>query len=187
MTFLKISKDIKNINADDYQDEVIQSNDGLFGSFQNKQNKYIWKKYDEDKMRNAINAYKFWNNDHSYLIYKKQDVEKIISSLKKDLKKENIMLFYKKNMGEWYDGELHFIDYLWDDVCEQIKKEYGDWRNYSFVMTDDIYVLLAMKSGKITFQHHILKKDIEKINKVLNKYKQKKSKFSNSKSIILEL
>jgi hypothetical protein len=187
MDFLRISKDVKDIDPNEHKRIAIMTNNGLYGSVKNKQNKYVWKKYDEDKMMNAVNAFKFWNHDHSNIIHNRNTVEKLISNLKKDLKKENIMLFYKKNMGLWHDGELHFIDYLWDDVCNEIEEKHEDWTKCSFIMTDDIYVLDAMMLGKLTFQHNILKKDIEGINKVLNKYKTKSGKFKNSKSIILEL
>jgi hypothetical protein len=162
--------DIKIKKASDYEDKVVvDSNTGnKYASVLTKSNKFIWKKYDEDEMSNAIKAFKYFNwNWKDLFKYSITDVNKLIRNLKKDLKKEGIFLYYMEHMGRWYDGEIHFIDYLWDDVTKIVDKEYGSWIGKSFVLFDDIHVLHAIQFGKLQIQHNIVSKDIEKFNVVL--------------------
>ncbi len=173
---------IKDLNPEEYKDKIVTAKDGLYGSVMQNNNKFKWKKYDEDKYSNAINAYIYWNNlsnDYKkaegeeakkHFKYPLKNINGVISTFKKKLvlysKKYGseyvIDLYYDENQGKWYDGELHFVDYLWTDVCELVERKYnnGDWLKYPFFMTDDIYVINAMlknssNRGKLTLQHHI--------------------------------
>jgi hypothetical protein len=74
-------------------------------------------------------------------------------------------------MGQWYDGKLHFIDYLWSDGINELKNEYKivDEFKHSFMITDDIYVLNALQTGELIFQHNILLKDVKHLKEVYKK------------------
>ena len=157
------TKSIKDENANDHKDNVVKFKEGLFGSVYIEDKKtFIWKKYDEDKYSNAVNAYIFWNNIKNtpealgkYFSVKLSVVEKVINDFKKELKKFKIELYYDKKQGKWYDGQTHFVDYLWTDICNIVEKKNQNCMDVCFVMTDDIYVLRAMKNKSLFFQHNI--------------------------------
>lgn len=199
---IKLSIDSKSSDPNENKDNIVHFKNGTFGSvFDKKLNKFIWKKYNEDKYSNAVNAYIFWNNlkytpefTRNRFKIKLSTIHNIINSLTKDLKKDNTELYYIKNQGRWYDGVNHFIDYLWDDVCSIVEKKHKSWLNVNFIFTDDIYVLRAMLNKSLIFQHNIVKdsNEIIKFQKVLSDFQKnnknivkeiKPTKFNKNKSI----
>ncbi len=188
---LKLSIDSKSADPNENKDNIVQFKNGTFGSvFDKKLNKFIWKKYDENKYSNAVNAYIYWN-DLSYTSeytgdrfkVKLSTINNSIQNLSKVLKQDNVELHYIKNQGRWYDGVNHFIDYLWDDVCSIVEKKHKGWLNVNFIFTDDIYVLRAMLNKSLIFQHNIVKdsNEIIKFQKVLSDFQK------NNKNIIKEI
>lgn len=171
---------IKDLKPEDDGDSVVDAKEGKFGSVL-VGDTFVWKKYDEDKLANAVNAFIYWNNlkkeDYSnFFKVDKRIVEKAITTFKKKLELVSrkykldvgIELYYDKKQGKWYNGNLHFVDYLWDDVCDIVKQKHGNWLKRSFFLVDDVYVLSAMRFKKLSIQHHIVKSD-DKDSKLLHK------------------
>lgn len=178
-------------NANDHKGKVLDGLDGYeYASIKNNNNEYEWKLIDDDEM-NAINIFKFWHNDediNSYIIHDEAKAITLINDLTDELKKYNIHLFYIDYMGKWYDGEYHFVDYLWDEVCDKIKDDdLGDMNTLSFIFTDDVYLLRALKNGKLYFQHNILDKDVENLVKTIKKITGIELHYSSENSIILNI
>lgn len=149
-----------------------------------KKDKWKWKwiEYPEETHSNAVKSFKFFVRDwKDKLKYTEKDAMKLINKLKKDLSKENIYLCYLDNMGTWYGGENHFIDYLWTDAENEIADKFGDTPK-SYIITDDIYVLDFLRDGKMSFKHSILKEDIGKFENIMKKY-IKRYKYNEDKSI----
>ena len=184
-----LSIDSRNSNPDEHKDNIVKFKNGTFGSvFDKKLNRFVWKKYNEDKYANAVNAYIYWNDlkYNSEFIgdkfkVKLSVVEKVIKSLAKEFKKESIDVHYIKNQGKWFDGVNHFVDYLWTDVCAIVEKKHKKkWTEVSFIFTDDIYVLRAMLNKKLIFQHNIAK-NYTKIDEMMKLFK------NNNKHIIQDI
>lgn len=175
-----IKQCIKDLKPQDDGDSIVDAKEGKFGSVL-VGDKFVWKKYDEEKLANAVNAYIYWNNlkkeDYSnFFKIERKMVEKAISTFKKKLEivsrkyklSAGMELYYDKKQGKWYNGNLHFVDYLWDDVCSVVEHKYGNWIKRSFFLVDDVYVLEAMKFKKLHIQHHIVESD-DKDSKLLHK------------------
>lgn len=205
---------VKEIDAKDKQYEIIEFKEGKFASVEVKENIYKWKPMTEknlDKINNAVNQFKFWNayklkNNLIEFEIELNSINHFISLFNKMIKKlckeKNlplIELYYEKNQGKWYDGEHHFVDYLWDDVIYSVKEKHGDWLNINFLMTDDVYVLQCMLNKKLYFQHNIKgKNSISLVNHALEITKEifnnssridkvkSVNKFNQKKSIIIE-
>jgi hypothetical protein len=162
-----LAKDNKNI-------VVIDSNTKkIFGSVERKNNKFAWCEIYKNKMCNAIYQYKYWNFDwRNDFKFNLGDIKKLISNLKKDLIESNINLYNIEYMGKWYNGSIHYIEYLWEDTVNIVEEQFRkiNWADKSFIMTDDIYMLHAIKHGTLRFQHNINSKDIDKFSKIMQKY-----------------
>lgn len=186
--------DIRINKAEDHKDLTVQSKDNklIYSSVllnpKQLESKWKWKwiEYPEHIHNNAVKSFKFFVRDwKDKLIYNMKDAMKLINSLKKDLSKENISVCYLDGMGKWYDGEIHFIDYLWNDARDIIESEFKNTPR-SYIMTDDIYVLDSLRFGELTFKHNILKKDIKQFQSVICKYNSK-YRYNSSKSITIRL
>jgi|688.fasta_scaffold41329_3 hypothetical protein len=160
-----------NEHAKDFKNEIKLGNDEEnYISLPDKNNIYKWKKVSS----NAIKHFKMitpQNKINKILKFDEKLINNTIKKLKKELMKFNIILIYLENMGRWYDGEYHFIDYLWSDGVNELKNEYKivDEFKHSFMITDDIYVLNALQTGKLIFQHNILLKDVKHLKEVYKK------------------
>lgn len=180
-----------NEHAKDHKGEVLKGNDNdNYASIADKNGVYKWKKINED-MTNAIDKFKFWHTKEEVVELFKYDQKKImqkLKSLKKELLKDGIHLYYLDYMGKWYDGELHFIDYLWDEVMDLIKDEgLGDDDTVSFIFTDDIYLLRALQDGELIFQHSILSKDVDNLKKTIKNIMNIEMDYSSNESIIFNI
>lgn len=184
----------KNVPAKDRYNEIVEFKEGNYASIKIGEDKWKWKSINEnqiEKMENAITAFKFWNsynikNDLVDINIELKSINQFIKLIKKELisicKKEKIdtvELYYLENQGKWYDGEIHFIDYLWDDAVELIEEEYSDWTKVNFLITDDVYVLRCMLNNTLIFQHNLSKDSIKLVTNVLNICM---TKFNNSTS-----
>ena len=184
----------KEVPAKDRHNEIVEFKEGSYASIKIGEDKWKWKSINEnqiEKMENAITAFKFWNsynikNDLVDINIELKSINQFIKLIKKELisicKKEKIdtvELYYLENQGKWYDGEIHFIDYLWDDAVELIEEEYSDWTKVNFLITDDVYVLRCMLNNTLIFQHNLSKDSIKLVTNVLNICM---TKFNNSTS-----
>lgn len=184
----------KEVPAKDRHNEIVEFKEGNYASIKIGEDKWKWKSINEnqiEKMENAITAFKFWNsynikNDLVDINIELKSINQFIKLIKKELisicKKEKIdivELYYLENQGKWYDGETHFIDYLWDDAVELIENEYSDWTKVNFLITDDVYVLRCMLNNTLIFQHNLNKDSIKLVTNVL---KLCMTKFNNSNS-----
>mgnify|MGYP003423059678 FL=1 len=204
------SLSFKNVPAKDRYNEIVEFKEGKYASIKIGEDKWKWKKMTEDQIDNMVNAiktFKFWNyfNIKNNLVEIKIDlksinqfiklVEKELISICKKEKIDTVELYYLKNQGKWYDGEMHFVDYLWDDTVELVEKKHSDWTKVNFLMTDDVYVLNCMLKDTLIFQHNLSKDGIKLVTNVLkicmekfndkdykNKIKEIK-KFNSNKSI----
>lgn len=176
------SLSFKNVPAKDRFNEIVEFKEGNYASIKIGEDKWKWKKITEDQienMENAIKTFKFWNyfNIKNNLVEIKIDlksinqfiklVEKKLISICKKEKIDTVELYYLKNQGKWYDGEMHFVDYLWDDVVELVKENHSDWTKVNFLMTDDVYVLNCMLKDTLIFQHNLSKDGIKLVTNVL--------------------
>lgn len=176
------SLSFKNVPAKDRFNEIVEFKEGNYASIKIGEDKWKWKKITEDQIDNMVNAiktFKFWNyfNIKNNLVEIKIDlksinqfiklVEKKLISICKKEKIDTVELYYLKNQGKWYDGEMHFVDYLWDDVVELVKENHSDWTKVNFLMTDDVYVLNCMLKDTLIFQHNLSKDGIKLVTNVL--------------------
>ena len=172
----------KNVPAKDRYNEIVEFKEGNYASIKIGEDKWKWKKITEDQienMENAIKTFKFWNyfNIKNNLVEIKIDlksinqfiklVEKELISICKKEKIDTVELYYLKNQGKWYDGEMHFVDYLWNDTVELVEKKHSDWTKVNFLMTDDVYVLNCMLKDTLIFQHNLSKDGIKLVTNVL--------------------
>ena len=172
----------KNVPAKDRYNEIVEFKEGNYASIKIGEDKWKGKKITEDQIDNMVNAiktFKFWNyfNIKNNLVEIKIDlksinqfiklVEKKLISICKKEKIDTVELYYLKNQGKWYDGEMHFVDYLWNDTVELVEKKHSDWTKVNFLMTDDVYVLNCMLKDTLIFQHNLSKDGIKLVTNVL--------------------
>lgn len=118
-----------NTHAGDFPYEIRKGNDGnQYGSAPDKNGVFKWKKYDTFIDNNAIKKYKFWtpkNKMDKEIKYDEKEIFKTINSLKKELKKYNIILLYIDDVSDWGNPNgYHMIDNLWYTADKILEKEY---------------------------------------------------------------
>lgn len=151
-------------HAKDFKGEIKDGVDGFkWASKSDINGIYKWYKYNEH-MVNTFDIQKFWNTKENFnklIKYDYKDFIKKYKQLQKKLLNKGMYAYNLNDQGQW-SYEVHFVDYLWEDVIENLKNEKhidDPLHTTTFLLTDDVYLFNGAKYGEITIQYNLIKKD----------------------------